>query len=207
MPARATASSIHLAENARARLRAMVLTAPQLEPLVEAFAAVLAADGIEGHICARIEGGNVEAIFGDSPELVNRADCHDVYRGEGGVVLRLARRPGPEAAARVRGYAVLYVARGLELARRAEEVAGASGLSVYDRFILGRILVGDRLVDIAAKLDRSVASVRESITLARVALDAKSPQQAVATAARRGLLLSTIPDFDALSHGKIDYYS
>lgn len=207
MPARATAPSIRSAEDARARLRATVLTAPQLEPLVEAFAGALAADGIEGHVCARIGGATIEAIFGDSPELVNRADGHDVYRGEGGVVLRLARRPGPEAAARVRGYAVLYVARGLELARRAGEVADASGLSIYDRFILGRILVGDQFVDIAAKLDRSVASVRESVALASVALGAKSPQEAVATAARRGLLLSTIPDFDALSHGKIDYYS
>lgn len=207
MSAHASASHAPKGDPAYGRLRDLVLTAPLLEPLVEAFGAAVAVDGVTGHICARIGNGTIEALFGDSPALVTRPDGFDIYRDPEQVVLRLSGRPAPGAAARVRGYALLYVARGIELARRSAEGAGASGLSVSDRFILGRILVGDHLVDIAAKLDRSVASVRESLKRATAALGATQPQEAVATAARKGLLLSTLPDFCPLSPQKIDYYS
>lgn len=207
MPAHAPANASPTPDPAYGRLRDMVVTAPELEALVEAFAAAIAVDGVSGHICARIGGATIEPLFGDSPDLVNRADAFDVHRGPDGIVLRLSTRPAPEGAARVRGYALLYVARGTELARRSAEGAGAFGLSPSDRFILGRILAGDRLVDIAARLDRSVASVRESAKLATAQLGATRVEEAVATAARRGLLLSTLPDFSGLSPQKIDYYS
>ncbi|WP_168694265.1 hypothetical protein [Sphingomonas flavalba] len=191
------------------RLRTAVITENSLEALVGAFAAALREDGIAGHVCARVgvDDGLAEALFGDMPELILLNDDADIACDDDGLILRLSARPSAAARARVRGYAVLYAARGVELHAIASQPATACGLTTRQRFILGRLLLGDCPDEIAAASGASVAGIRDAMRRAAAILGAETHQQAVAIAARRGLLLTTETGFPALSPRNIGYYS
>ena len=189
------------------RLRMAVVAETSLEALVDAFAAALKDDGIRGHICARVGGDEAEALFGDAPELILLNDDNDVRCDEDGLIVRLAGAPPPDARARVRGYAALYAARGIELHAQAAQLVTGCGLTTRQRFILGRLLLGDCPDEIAAAAGCSVAAIREAMRRASAARGAASHQEAVATAARRGLLLTTETRFPALSSRNNGYYS
>ncbi|WP_414901847.1 hypothetical protein ACMT1E_01720 [Sphingomonas flavalba] len=189
------------------RLRTAVIIENSLETLVGAFAEALREDGIAGHVCARVGDGAAQALFGDMPELVLLNDNTDVACDDDGLIVRLSAPPSAEARARVRGYAVLYAARGVELHAIASQPATACGLTVRQRFILGRLLLGDCPDEIAAASGASVAAIRDATRRAAAILGAKNQQDAVAIAARRGLLLTTETRFPALSPRNIAYYS
>lgn len=205
-------------------LRRGVLGEHDLDRLIALFAAAIAEHGIDGHFCAaRDDRGQLSPLFGDSPGLLAAApvagDLTDglgasalPIRGAAGerylMMLAPAARPlDDQAAARIRGYATLYAARGATLHEKSSGPLTACGLSLCERFILGRLLVGDSILDIALGLDRSPAAIESHIADAIAALGVADQPAAVALAARQGWLLTTVNHFSALSPRNSVYYS
>jgi DNA-binding CsgD family transcriptional regulator len=207
-------------------LRTRILSESRLDDLVDLFAAALSEDGITGHYCARRSADGLVPLFGDSPRLLKRdrlaalvpddvgsAQARGVMvDGVLGERFAVALAPPLEAmhetaVARVRGYCALYAARGDVLREKAVDIATPCGLTICERFILGRLLVGDAVVDIAAQLDRSVAATNSHIDDAMKTLEMADRREAIALAARRGWLLTTISDFPPLSSDNSGYYS
>lgn len=225
---RAASQPIDTAFSATAALRLHVLTETDLGRLTDRFAAALSEHGIDGHYCARGgESGRVTPLFGDSPGLLSADDVLPSLDGGENVdaaacsiaidcaleapVEMVVSRPvaplDPAMIARVRGYATLYVGRGLILHAKAAGPVTACGLSLCERFILGRLLVGDSVIDIAERLERPVATIMVEIADAVATLGAADRAGAIALAARRGWLVTTVNDFPALSRENIGYYS
>lgn len=225
---RAANLPIDTAFSATAALRLHVLTEPDLGRLTGRFAAALGEHGIEGHYCARRgESGQVTPLFGDSPWLLGAGDALPALDGgensdaaacsiaidcalEEPVAMVVSRPAAPldrAMVARVRGYATLYVGRGLTLHAKAAGPVTACGLSICERFILGRLLVGDSVIDIAERLERPVATIMVEIADAVATLGAADRAGAIALAARRGWLVTTVSDFPALSRENMGYYS
>lgn len=211
--------------SAREQLRARILIESRLDDLVSLFAAALTEDGISGHYCGRRDEPGLVPLFGDSPRLMGDANVAPLapaarfgkasrvvdVDGAWGEQFTIMLTPpmhalDKAAIARVRGYCVLYAARGEMLREKEADVMTACGLSLYERFILGRILVGDSLLDIALKLDRSVGVIDLHIADAMKALGMTDRRMAISLAARRGWLLTTMSDFPPLSSENIDYY-
>ena len=195
------------APSAYAALRTTLPVSRDLDDLVVRFGAAIAEDGIDGHLCLIAGGAETHILFGDSPALRDMVNGCDILATAGGPRLRLSRRPEDAAFARVRGFATLYLARALLLIEAGRTPITQTGLTLCERFILGRLLAGDCLLDIAVALDRSVACVQEMLARASDSLGAHSREEAIAIAARQGWLLSTLPHFPALSPGDISYYS
>lgn len=183
---------------ATARLRAELLISPDAETLVTLFAGALAEHGIAGHFCLRKSGSSYTPLVGDAPELIQHSDeCLHVDTDEafmpGTRVLlaRPARRLSADHTTRVRGYAELYAARALALQELADDVNTECGLSLRERFVLGRRLAGQAPVDIAIEAKISVATVSASIESAITKMGVTTLPQAISLAARRGWLAVT----------------
>lgn len=225
---RAASQPIDTAFSATAALRLHVLTESDLDRLTDRFAAALSEHGIEGHYCARRgESGRVTPLFGDSPWLLGASDALPSLDGGGDgdapacsiaidcaledPVEMLVTRPAAPLdramIARVRGYAALYVGRGVILHAKDAGPATACGLSLCERFILGRLLIGDSVIDIAQRLERPVATIMVEIADAVGTLGVADRAAAIALAARRGWLVTTVNDFPALSRENMGYYS
>lgn len=214
--------------SATASLRLHVLTETDLDRLTDRFAGALGEHGIAGHYCARRgESGRVVPLFGDSPALFGAEEARPfagaVPAGpDGACAMTIEGAPadpfemrfsGPAealdkaAVARLRGYATLYVARAVILQAKLSGPVTASGLTLCERFILGRILVGDKVIDIAGRLGQPVPTVLAEIADAMATLGVEDRADAVALAARRGWLVTTLSDFPSLSRENKGYYS
>lgn len=183
---------------ATARLRAGILLASTGEELVTLFADALAEHGIAGHFCVRGDNDHLCPILGDAPELIRKdADVVAVEAGgpmlEGARVLlaRADRHLSPAEITRVHGYAELYAARAVALQELADDVATDCGLSLRERFVLGRRLAGLAPLDIAAESGLSVPTVSSALDAAVEHLGAADLPSAIALAARRGWLAVT----------------
>jgi DNA-binding CsgD family transcriptional regulator len=179
---------------ATARLRAELLLVEDAEALVALFADALAEHGISGHFCLERFGGDLVPVLGDSPELIRQGAVAIVLDCQSGARVLLAMPSHPltrEQAARVRGYAELYAARALALREWADDVETACGLSLRERYVLGRFLTGMAPVDIAAEAKLSVATVGASLDAAAERLGMGSVADAASVAARRGWLTVT----------------
>lgn len=205
-------------------LRIAVVGEHDLERLTGFFAATIAEHGISGHFCAgRDDGGQLSPLFGDSPWLFaedrfedDLAEAHGpcalAIRGALGdnflvALAPPARRLDDRTAARVRGFASLYVARGAVLHEKRADPTTSCGLSLCERVVLGRLLAGDSVLDIALRLDRSPAAIESHIADAMATLGTTDRADAIAFAARRGWLLTMVNDFSALSPRNNGYYS
>jgi DNA-binding CsgD family transcriptional regulator len=177
------------------RLRTDLYLVPNSEALVQLFADALAEHGISGHFCVSGEGGTLQPILGDSPELISaEASAIVVEAGESGlrVVLRRPDRPLSSAElTRVGGYAQLYAAQALALRERADDVETGCGLSLRERYALGRRLAGLAPLDIAAESGLSVAAVSGLLDSAVERLGVSDLTAAISLAARRGWLAVT----------------
>ena len=183
---------------ATARLRAELLIAPDSETLVNLFAHALAEHGILGHFCLRKSGAVFTPLVGDCPELLQtQGDCIRIEtdgRFLAGARMLLAQpvRPlSPAHLARVRGYAELYAARALALQELADDVPTECGLSLRERYVLGRRLAGLAPVDVALEAKLTVATVGAAIDSAIEKLGVNTLPEAIAFAARRGWLAVT----------------
>jgi DNA-binding CsgD family transcriptional regulator len=183
---------------ATTRLRGGLLVAPDAETLVELFADALSEHGIAGHFCLRRVGSTYAPLLGDEPLLIGReADCL-VIDSEASLVAQTrmllgapARPLSREQMARIRGYAELYAARAVALQELSDDVQTECGLSLRERFVLGRRLAGLAPVDIALESELSVATVSAAVDSAIERLGARSLSEAISFAARRGWLAVT----------------
>jgi DNA-binding CsgD family transcriptional regulator len=204
----------HAAPNdlpATARLRAGLLIAPDTESLVELFAGALAEHGISGHFCLARSGDALVPVAGDMPSLMTKADCLSVDLDASvlpGARVLLAGPGRPldrDQLARVRGYAQLFAARVLALQELADDIETDCGLTLRERFVLGRRLAGFAPVDIAAEAELTVATVAEAMDSAIGKLGAASLGEAIALAARRGWLAVTNLENCSSSSQKFTY--
>lgn len=183
---------------ATARLRAEIFLVASSEALVTLFAEALLEHGVQGHFCVSGRGGRLVPILGDAPELIsaeNAAITISIGGSELPQLRVLLRRPdrslSPDELTRVRGYAQLYAAQALVLREQADDVETGCGLSLRQRYVLGRRLVGLAPVDIAAESGLSVASVSAALDRAAERLGTPDSASAIALAARRGWLAVT----------------
>lgn len=196
---------------ATARLRAEILIAPSPERLVALFSDALAEHGIRGHFCLRRLGKDYVPLLGDAPELVTgrggmTVDSEDTHFAAARVLLaRPDRRLKREELARVRGYAQLFAARALALQELADDVETECGLSLRERYVLGRRLAGLAPVDMAIESGLSVPTVNAAIDSAVERLGAKTAAEAVSIAARRGWLAVTNLQNCSSSSEKLTY--
>ena len=194
---------------ATARLRAGLLIAPDTESLVELFAGALAEHGIDGHFC--LAGPALTPVAGDMPRLINSNNAIRVEVAAGalpGAVVLLARPDRPlakDTCARVRGYAQLFAARVLALQELADDVDTECGLTLRERYVLGRRLAGLAPLDIAGEAKLSIATISESLDKAIEKLGAATLGEAIALAARRGWLAVTNLENCSSSSQKISY--
>jgi len=197
---------------ATARLRGELLIAADAETLVGLFADALAEHGISGHFCLRRSGETHTPLLGDVPDLINREqDCVVVDTGDiflTGMRVLLARPSAPlpsDQWARVRGYAELYAARAMALQELADDVQTECGLSLRERYVLGRRLAGLAPLDIAIESNLTVATVSTAIDTAIQRLGAATVADAISLAARRGWLAVTSLQNCSSSSDKITY--
>lgn len=196
---------------AAARLRAELLAAPDPESLVRLFGDALAEEGIGGHFCLLNSDAGETPMLGDAPELIGSEhtiaiDCGAPFTQRTRMLLATpAAALAPETMTKLRGYAELYGARAVALCEIADDVATECGLTVKQRFVLGRRLAGLATIDIAAEADLSVASVCEIEEAAVRTLNAPSLADAIAFAARRGwLAVMSLENFSSSSE-KLKY--
>lgn len=185
---------------ATARLRAGLWLAGDGEALVDLFADALAEDGITGHFCVAGTDGALIPILGDAPDLIGRmteAMVVDAPVLGARVLLRMPDRvPAADTLVRVRGYAQLYAARALDLRELADDVETGCGLSLRERYVLGRRLAGLAPIDIACESGLSVATVSLALDQAVSRLGTPDLASATALAARRGwLAVTTLQNF------------
>lgn len=211
MAARAARESAIQAGAAPVLAGARLLTAPDLDALTGHLADSLAADGVTGHFCVRADAGEDRPLFGDAPELFAARGAADALRITGvlGGPARLdllLRRPSEPlsraAAARVEGYAQLYLARAVLLHEKAGDVPSGCPLSIRERLVLGRALIGEPLVRTAEFLKIRPETARSHMADAIAALGAPDRLSAIALAARRGWLLISEPSIPASNSGK-----
>lgn len=197
---------------ATTRLRGGLLVAPDAETLVELFANALSEHGITGHFCLRQLGGAYGPLLGDRPELIGREqdclvlDTHGSFVAQTRMLLAPPAMPlPPEQLTRVRGYAELYAARAVALQELADDVQTECGLSLRERFVLGRRLAGLAPIDIAAESDLSVATISAALDSAIEKLGATTLPEAISLAARRGWLAVTSLQNCSSSSEKVTY--
>lgn len=149
---------------------------------------MLGGSGIPGHLCTASG-----AVFGDCPQLLSSGARKLTLSLELGVLMlaRPSRTLSRNDLTRVRGYGGLYLAQWALLQERAGDVATASGLTLHERYVLGRRLAGLAPVDIARECGLSVQTVSASLD-AGVALLGGTEREAIALAARRGWLLENL---------------
>ncbi|NNM76200.1 helix-turn-helix transcriptional regulator [Sphingomonas sp. ID1715] len=182
---------------ATARLRGGLMIAPDIESLVELFAGALEEHGIDGHFCLARSGEQLVPAAGDMASLINATDVLTVEVEASalpGALVLLARPNRPlsrEAWARVRGYAELFAARVLALQELADDVDTECGLTLRERYVLGRRLAGLAPIDIAEEAKLTVNAVSEAMDKAAAKLGADNVGEAIALAARRGWLAVT----------------
>ncbi len=183
---------------ATSRLRAEMLIAPDAEALVSMFTHALAEHGIHGHFCLRKSGMGFTPLVGDTPELIrDEAECtvvdsDDDFLGGTRMLLAPADQPlTPDQLTRLRGYAHLFAARAVALQELSDDVETECGLSLRERYVLGRRLAGLAPVDIAIEADLSVATIGAAIDSAIERLGVTSLSAAISLAARRGWLAVT----------------
>lgn len=196
---------------ATARLRGGLLIASDVSSLVELFAGALAEHGIAGHFCLAKSGDALTPLAGDMPELI-ASHPHFAVDLDGGVLasarVLLARPNQPlsrEQSARVRGYAQLFAARALALQELADDVDTECGLTIRERYVLGRRLAGLAPLDIAEEAHLSIQTVSQAIDDAIEKLGASGLGDAIALAARRGWLAVTNLENCSSSSQKISY--
>lgn len=196
---------------ATARLRAEILIASDPERLVALFADALAEHGVSGHFCLLRRGEGYAPLLGDAPGLITAddamaVDCEDAGFGKARVLLAAPDAPlGAEEAARLRGYAQLFAARALALQELADDVATECGLSLRERYVLGRRLAGLAPVDMAIESGLSVPTINAATESATERMGAKTPAEAVSLAARRGWLAVTSLQNCSSSSEKLTY--
>jgi DNA-binding CsgD family transcriptional regulator len=196
---------------ATARLRAQILIAPDAENLVSLFADALAEHGIAGHFCLRKAGTTLTPLLGDAPELIGRAngfaiDSDDIHFAGARVLLAEPDRSlTTEESARLRGYALLFAARALALQELGDDVETDCGLSLRERYVLGRRLAGLAAVDIAIESGLSVQTISSAIDNAVARLGLENQAEAIAYAARRGWLAITSLQNCSSSSEKLTY--
>ena len=174
--------------------------ANDLAELTDHFAAVLAEEGVGGHFVIDDAGAADQPLFGDSPALIadRGAPAWEIrVKGalgeEATILLAVPERLIDDATmARLRGFAALYVGRGLALHEKASDLATGCPLTLCERLILGRLLLGEPLADVAARVGRSIGAVRSHVADAAAKLGADDRNAAVALAARRGWLLTMV---------------
>lgn len=183
---------------ATARLRAGLLIAPDSESLVELFAQALAEYGIGGHFCLRRTGEGFAPLVGDMPELIHdtdhclRVDTDDTFLPGTRMLMAAPSAPlRPEHLTLIQGYAELYAARALALQEIADDVPTECGLSLRERFVLGRRLAGIAPIDIALESNLSVPTICVAIESAIEKMGAGTLPEAISLAARRGWLAVT----------------
>lgn len=197
---------------ATARLRAELLIAPDSEALVAMFAACLEEHGIAGHFCVGRNGAVLTPLLGDSPGLIARpqdciiVDSFEAFPAGARVLLAPpAVALSGQHLARVRGYALLFAARAIALQELADDVATECGLTLRERYALGRRLAGLAPIDIAIEAGLSVETVSTLVDSAVERLGAASLPDAISLAARRGWLAVTSLQNCSSSSGKISY--
>jgi hypothetical protein len=175
---------------ATARLRQEILSVGDLGSLVALFAAALSEHGIEGHFCLVARGDAWAPLAGDRAELIARQnDCVAVDCEQPRTRVLLA---GSGAAnALVRGYAQLYAARAVALHEHQGDVATDCGLTLRERYVLGRRLAGLAPVDIALESGLTVALVGALNDSGLARLGGACAADAISIAARRGWLAVT----------------
>lgn len=197
---------------ATARLRGGILMAVDSEELVGMFADALREHGIAGHFCVRADGDRLCPVLGDAPELVTDrrgALVIEVDAIDGTSALMLFGRPSRSLTAaeiaRVRGYAELYAARAFALQEMEDDVETGCGLTLRERFVLGRRLAGLAPIDIADEAGLSVEIVSASLDSAVARLEVSTPAAAIALAARRGWLAITDLQNCSSTSGNLTY--
>jgi DNA-binding CsgD family transcriptional regulator len=187
------------------------LLAPDSESLVRLYADALLEDGIDGHFCLLRQGEAETPLLGDRPDLIASGqplviDCGAPFTGRTRMLLAPPRDPlTSDALARLRGYAELYGARALALRDLADDVPTGCGLTLRQRFVLGRRLAGLATIDIAAEAGLSVDLVAEVESAAVRELGAPDLPEAIAFAARRGWLAVTSLENCSSSSEKLTY--
>lgn len=197
---------------ATARLRAGLLISPDSETLVSLFAQALAEHGIHGHFCLRKTGAGFAPLVGDNPELIHGAatciivDTDESFLSGARVLMAPPSQPiSSEHMTRIRGYAELFAARALALQELADDVPTECGLTLRERYVLGRRLAGLAPVDIAIEAKLTVATVGAAIEGAIEKMGVRSLPEAISLAARRGWLAVTSLQNCSSSSEKLTY--
>jgi len=183
------------ARPATAQLRTEIFAVRDSEALTVLFGDALAEHGIRGHFCVRGRSATLVPILGDAPELIGSEPSAIVVEAAESELRVLLRRPdralAPDELTRVRGYAQLYAAQALALRELADDVETSCGLSLRQRYVLGRRLAGLSPLDIATESGLSVATVSAALDGAVEQLRAPDLASAISLSARRGWLAVT----------------
>lgn len=193
-------------------------SARSLAELTTAFAAAIAGEGFDHHLCLMLEeGSRFSSLFGDmngmSIEALRIARARPEYPrlildgADRGLLIPIQRRditllvlvtgpgemPQRDRIARLQALADLYADQGMTLfdQRRGirEDAPENAGLSLIQRQSLALILTGYQDFEIAPLLGLTALAVRAQVHHAMTLLDADTRAEAVAIAARRGLLV------------------
>jgi DNA-binding CsgD family transcriptional regulator len=160
------------------------------------FAAALAAEGVDGHLCCAIDAaGDPVPLFGDSWALAGAGDAAALpFESAAGEALAMYLTPAAAltdraARARVRLLCVVAAAAGVPLLEAEDaEDAGARHPTSVERTCLGLTLAGWDRIDIADRLMRSPEAVGVHLRRAAARLGVDTVAEAVALASRRGLI-------------------
>lgn len=167
--------------------------ARNLPALVESFTASIAPNGFDRHLCVALESNAPRPLFGHDALKPDEPVLHLPVATWNGArcAVRLAGRAQPvDAAMRasLAGRAEVYATFGFALLQRAHDVVTAAGLGLAERQCLAGLLLGHGEGAIAARLGIDPLAVSGHIARAIERLGTGTRAEAVAIAARRGLL-------------------
>ena len=185
-----------------------------LSELTTAFAASIAAEGFDHHLCLMLEeGSRFSSLFGDmngmSIEALRIARSRPEYPrlivdgADRGLLIPIMRQdimllvlvtgpgevPQRDRIKRVQALAETYADRGMSLFDKRRDTISDTGLSLMQRQSLALVLTGYQDFEIAPILGITALAVRAQIHHAMTLLEADTRAEAVAIAARRGLLI------------------
>lgn len=171
--------------------------ARDLAALTLAFGESIAPHGFTHHLCLALDGGEAQPLFGDAALVAGEPVVQlpvATWRGGGGVICLGGRMEpvGPALRASLAGRAEIHATFGVALLQRAGDIETAAGLGLAERQCLAGLLLGEGVASIARRLTLDPLAVTGHVERAIARLGVASRAEAVALAARRGLL-ATIP--------------
>lgn len=171
-----------------------------LPDLIDGFAESIAAHGFDRHLCVALDDGAPRPLFGQAALVAGAPALHLPIADWSGTpcAIRLAGRDEPvdrALRASLAGRAEVYATFGFALLQRGSDIDTAGGLGLAERHCLAGLLLGHGEGAIAERLSIDPLAVAGHIERATARLGVVTRAEAIALAARRGLLAGLPADY------------